>query len=258
MNPPLTPQARALVAAGRDEIEPSEGDLERVRRRLMVAVAGGAAAGLAASSTAQAGAGAAGGGVAASAAIAGASAGVSTAFKIGLVLALTAAAAAGGGALLSLSTDEHAARPSPAPVVAIEPVARPEAGPVAEPEVELEFAPDRVEPPRRAAPERRPPRAAARPETRPEPSLSQELTLVRRARAALRLGMPDRALELLTQHAARFPAPRLAQEAAVVRIEAVCALGDSARARSLTAEFGRRWPGSPLRARVRNMCGARP
>jgi hypothetical protein len=253
MNPPLTPQARALVAAGRDELDPSDGDLERVRRRIMVAVAGGAAA-LASTSTAQA---AAGGGVATSAATAGASAGISTAFKVGLVLTLTAAA--GGGALLSLSRDERATRPMPAPVAAIEPAARPEAEPVAEPEVELEFAPDRVEPPRRAAPERRPPRAAAvRPALRPEPSLSQELTLVRRARAALRLGMPDRALELLNQHGAHFPAPRLAQEAAVVRIEAMCALGDTARARSFTAEFGRRWPSSPLRARVWNMCGARP
>lgn len=79
---------------------------------------------------------------------------------------------------------------------------------------------------------------------------------MRRARAALRLGMPDRALELLAQHGVRFPAARLAQEAAVVRIEAVCALGDRARARSLTADFGRKWPSSPLRARVWNMCGA--
>jgi hypothetical protein len=254
MNPPLTPQARALVAAGRDELDPSEGDLERVRRRIMVAVAGGAA-GLAASSTAQA-AGAAGG-VATSAATAGASAGVSTALKVGLALALTAAA--GGGTLLALSRDERAARPSPGPSVAIAPRAEPQAEPVVEPEVELEFAPDRVEPPRRTATDRRPPRAeTSRPPARPEPSLSQELTLVRRARAALRLGMPDRALELLTQHGARFPAPRLAQEAAVVRIEAMCALGDTAGARSLTAEFGRRWPSSPLRARVWNMCGARP
>jgi hypothetical protein len=69
--------------------------------------------------------------------------------------------------------------------------------------------------------------------------------------------MPDRALELLSEHAARFPAARLAQEAAVVRIEAVCALGDRARARTLTAEFGRTWPASPLRARVWNMCGSR-
>jgi outer membrane protein assembly factor BamD (BamD/ComL family) len=70
--------------------------------------------------------------------------------------------------------------------------------------------------------------------------------------------MPDRALELLTEHARRFPAARLAEEAAVVRIEAVCATGDRARARSLTEGFGRTWPRSPLRVRVRNMCGARP
>jgi hypothetical protein len=48
----------------------------------------------------------------------------------------------------------------------------------------------------------------------------------------------------------------LAPEAAVVRIEAACALGDGERARALTEVFERAWPASPLRARVHKMCGA--
>jgi hypothetical protein len=266
MSPPLTPQARALVAAARADLEPSADDLERMRRRILL-VAGGAA-GLASVSSASA-AGASGGG--ASAAGAGASAasagaagiaaatGLHAGVKIGLVLLVAGAAAAGGAALVAreptatppVVTRAAPSTPPSTPAPAVRPLAP------AEPEIELEFAPDRIERPRRAAG----PRRAAEPrpaEAEPPPSLSQELTLVRRARAALRLGMPDRALELLAEHARRFAAPRLAQEAAVVRIEAMCAVGDLARARSLTEAFGRTWPRSPLRARVGNMCGARP
>jgi hypothetical protein len=276
MSPPLTPQARALVAAARAELEPSADDLERMRRRILLA-AGGAAAGLASVSSASAGASAGGASAAgaaganaagasaasASAASAGAAgaagAGIAAAsglhagVKIGLVL-LVAGAAAGGAALVSHQGTAAAppvvrraapSTPPPRPAPAVRPLA------TAEPEIELEFAPERLERPRRTEPR-------DVPQAEPPPSLSQELTLVRRARAALRLGMPDRALELLAEHARRFTAPRLAQEAAVVRIEAVCATGDRARARSLTEEFGRAWPRSPLRARVGNMCGARP
>ena len=255
MNPPLTPRARALVAAGRSDLEPSEDDLDRVRGRILMAVAGGAAAlGTAAPSSAQAAV------TASTAGAVGVSGGtVSGGLKLGLVL-LLAGAAAGGGAMLALGGSDGdaavktAATPPRTPAPAVAPPVEPEV----EPEVEFQFEPDRVEPPRRTAPEpRRPPRQAPPPRAS-SPSLSQELTLVRRARAALRLGMPDRALELLAQHAARFPDARLAQEAAVVRIEAVCATGDSARARSLTADFARAWPHSPLRARVWNMCGAKP
>jgi len=341
MSPPLTPQARALVAAGRAELEPTDGDLDRVRRRILIAAgavgAGGAAAALASSvapsaahaaaasaatgaastsaasvgataasiagtsSAAGAAAGSAAGaavsaagtaagsaaGTAAAATAAGAGSaatvsGIYAGFKIGLVLLLTGAAAAGGGVLLSRARghDSSSARtlpaphpgaseqpaaprvaapPAPASQPRPEPHVEPQVEPEVEPEVEIDFAPDRVEPHRAATEPRRPPRAAPPPApSQSAPSLGQELTLVSRARAALRLGMPDRALELLDQHAARFPAARLAQEAAVVRIEAVCATGDRARARALTEEFARTWPRSPLRARVWSMCGARP
>jgi hypothetical protein len=283
MSPPLTPQARALVAAARAELEPSAGDLDRMRRRILLAAGGAAglasassasaagasaggtsaagaagtsaagAAGASAAGAGAAGASAAGAGTAGAAGVAAAS-GLQAGVKIGLVLLVAGAAAAGGAALVSHQGTAAAppvvrraapSTPPPRPAPAVRPLA------TAEPEIELEFAPERLERPRRTEPR-------DVPQAEPPPSLSQELTLVRRARAALRLGMPDRALELLAEHARRFTAPRLAQEAAVVRIEAVCATGDRARARSLTEEFGRAWPRSPLRARVGNMCGARP
>lgn len=85
-------------------------------------------------------------------------------------------------------------------------------------------------------------------------TLEQELALIEPARAALLAGDARRALGLLTRHRRQFPASMFDQEVAATRIEALCRLGDGARARREMAEFTRRWPASNLSARVASLC----
>ncbi len=96
---------------------------------------------------------------------------------------------------------------------------------------------------------------AAVPATPAAPSLDDEISLVRDARAALRGGDPGQALALLDEHDRRFPAGALAEDCAAARIYALCALGRTEPARSLASRFLSEHPVSPHAASVRNSCG---
>jgi TolA-binding protein len=93
------------------------------------------------------------------------------------------------------------------------------------------------------APKRAPTRA-------PSDDVREEIRLLDHARAALLQRAPSRALERLNLYARRFPRGALRQEAAVLRIEALRAQGDQARAAALAQEFLAKHPGSPHAERV--------
>lgn len=88
-------------------------------------------------------------------------------------------------------------------------------------------------------------------------SLADEVAQLQKAKLALRDGNPARALTELGVYGQRFPHPRLGAEATVVRIEALSASGDTARAKTLAEGFLGKNPNSPYATRLRSLTGAR-
>lgn len=121
--------------------------------------------------------------------------------------------------------------PAPAPQPDAAPLTEPPAAPV---------APDGPRPSKRPA--------------RGEDSVAAEVNLLRRAR----LAEPSARLELLEEHARRFPTGILAAERGLLEIEARCALGQRERARELAASYPKRFSGSPLVERAANLCRSDP
>jgi TolA-binding protein len=88
--------------------------------------------------------------------------------------------------------------------------------------------------------------------------LREEIALMDLARAALRSGSPKSALEYLEQYRSRFPSGSFGQEAQALRIEAIAASGNIARARSLAKAFLARSPNSPHSARLQRLVDSSP
>jgi len=85
-------------------------------------------------------------------------------------------------------------------------------------------------------------------------TIEDEAALLAKGRTALRDGRPGDALTYVTEHARLFPQGSLAQERAMLKVAARCEAGDRETARSDAQEFVRRYPASPLRARVLALC----
>jgi hypothetical protein len=83
-----------------------------------------------------------------------------------------------------------------------------------------------------------------------EDTVAAEVDLLRRAK----LGAPAERLQLIEEHARRFPNGILAAERGLLEIEARCALGQRDAARELAASYPRRFPGSPLVDRAATLC----
>lgn len=98
-------------------------------------------------------------------------------------------------------------------------------------------------------------RASAAPPIASADGLGAELASLDAARSRLRGGDAAGALVQLDAHARRFPKPRLGQEAALVRIEALAALGRCAEARRIGDAFLSANAGSVLAQRVRSIMG---
>jgi outer membrane protein assembly factor BamD (BamD/ComL family) len=96
-------------------------------------------------------------------------------------------------------------------------------------------------------------RGAAAGSAKDASSLPEELSALESARRALVAGDPKRALQLLEDYARRFSKPRLGTEAAVLRIEALMANGDRARANQLGTEFLAKHTNGPYERRVRSL-----
>jgi hypothetical protein len=85
--------------------------------------------------------------------------------------------------------------------------------------------------------------------------LDEELRSLEAARASLASGNPRRTLSLLDEYSRTFRAPRLTSEATVLRIEALAASGERARAEQLGKEFLRFHANGPFGRRVRSLIG---
>jgi hypothetical protein len=107
--------------------------------------------------------------------------------------------------------------------------------------------------PRVQAPERTAPRRSAL-LARSTDALAAEIALVRKARAALDAGDARAALGLSTQHSARFPGGVLAQEAAVIRVLALCEMGRAAEAGAIARHLEQTSKRSPHLDRLRGSC----
>lgn len=183
--------------------------------------------------------------------------------KLGAPLAVVCAIGLGLGLGLGLGDAGHAEAPAAKPSAPVAPAEVPaplapappasERGPVRVDD--LPPAPAREEaeasPPAGALPRARPPRAsAAAPATS---AFHAELALVETARASLARGDSEACLRALRRHQARFPAGVFAEEARVMRIEALVARGDHDRAGELGEAFLTERPNSAYAARVRSI-----
>ncbi len=88
----------------------------------------------------------------------------------------------------------------------------------------------------------------------PQP-IDDELAWLGAAQDALRKRQPTRALQLVQEHAFRYPRGALAPERTAVHALALCALSRKEAARAVLADLERRAPSSPLLDRVRRNCG---
>lgn len=112
-----------------------------------------------------------------------------------------------------------------------------------------------------SAPEREPsqaPPAAAPPQIEPAPAiadtLTEELALLRGARAALERGEAERALVFLDRHEERFEHGVLTQERLATRALALCATGQTVDARRTARVLQQLAPRSPHLMRLRSSC----
>jgi hypothetical protein len=117
-------------------------------------------------------------------------------------------------------------------------------------------------PPPPAAPSPQP-TAANEPATSPQPQaiaphLSEELRLMRAASTALSRNDMPRTLNVLSEHATRFPEGALREERRALRVISLCKQGRSHFALVERDEFLSSSPRSPLTARVREACEASP
>ena len=226
----LSPEARAIIDAGRHG--DGAGDIERarVRRELMAKIAAG---------TAMLGA--------SSAAAGGSSTGSLTLAKILLPIVLVAGGV--GGTLAWRAHKQPAPVAPPAPVAAAPaPVVAPTIVPV--PTV---APPPAAEPVRHAPPHHA--HVAARAETSAD-HLAEETALLASANAQLRAGDARRALSLLDDYDHRYPGGVLREEVLATRVIARCQIGlePDAASRRAADTFLRRHPTTPLASRVRSSC----
>jgi hypothetical protein len=268
----LSQRARELLEAGKPAIEPGPGAAQRVRDRLTAALEAGAG-----DSADTGAAGSADGLVGA-----GGQAGAGLSLKLMLVVT----AIAGGAALTYLvATSGSDVEPTPPePAVPSEQakarvVAYADKEPLAEPRESTQGPPPPAAPPDAGVHEReaRQPRSGParaqdslaidlssepRPDTRvhapsppPSGSLSAELRFIESARAHLARGDARRALAVLSRHAAEFPSGQLAQEAAELRVRALCRAGNDEQAEAEASRLLERWPASPFAGREGEVCG---
>jgi hypothetical protein len=239
----LSREARELVRRAKDVEGPGAADRARVRAKLDARLALGAGAGAAAA--------AAGAGSRAHLSWVGV-----TKWVVGLGV-VTMAAVGAGTYFAGRPTAERTAATAQvaAPVVPAATTAAPE--PSSPPAIAVTDLP--------VAPPSAPARAAARvrvasPAEPPgeEQAVSEELSILLRAQAAMRAGSPEAALAALDEHARRFPVGALAEERSSERVFALCALGRTADARVEAAHFLSAFPRSPSAARVSASCGAQP
>jgi hypothetical protein len=89
----------------------------------------------------------------------------------------------------------------------------------------------------------------------PRASLGEQLEQIKRARAALRAGDHQRALELIDAYRARPTGGELGAEASLLRIEALARSGQRDAAAREARQFASEYPNSPLIDRALSFAG---
>jgi hypothetical protein len=84
--------------------------------------------------------------------------------------------------------------------------------------------------------------------------LAEELKLLSSAREGLKRGDSAEALARVAEHERRFPSGILTLEARALQVDALCEAGRREAAHEAAEAFLKRWPESPLSARVRSAC----
>jgi hypothetical protein len=234
---PLSPRAQALLDAARDATGPDDAAIVRMRARIAAGAAGGVGV---AAATKVVTAGGLGGGAK-------------------LALAVLAVTAVGSGAWWITRDDGPSRdRVQPPAKVAVQPSAS------ALPAVPPAVVPPPSAPARSARPDDPPPDVANEPtapaprRTPPPPraklSLADEVALVDDAMAALRRDDAAAALAAADDHVTTFGRNgQLAEEAAAIRVEALCKLGDGRWSDALDG-FDARWPRSAQRPKLSAAC----
>jgi hypothetical protein len=92
--------------------------------------------------------------------------------------------------------------------------------------------------------------AKLRPTSAPSSSLSRELEVLKQAHEALAGGNPSGAMAALDDYHARFPQGTLGAEETVIRVRALLARGDRARATAIAHQFSTAHPDSLYARRV--------
>jgi len=254
----LTPEARALTRAVREAERPDPGARDRIRGRLLAAIGGGASVGALPAAAAAKSAATAGAATAATGAVTvgGGSVATVTVGKVAVWLAIglgggTATMATGYAVQTAWRSQATESAPT-AQVVAVPSVAAAPAAVPPQPRWPAEAASAAFA----AEPVDSLPATAPRPSSSgPSSTLAEERSLVERAQLALRDGNPARALELLDQHARRYPAGLLVEERRAARVLALCRLGRLDAAKDESNRLVAETPDSPLAPRVRRSCG---
>jgi hypothetical protein len=254
----LSADARSVIAAAAGGDDPAGVDRDRVRARVLAAIAAGSVTGTAPPHAAATTTATAVGAKVVAIAVA------------AVVIAAVAYLAVGRGATTDTATPDRDVE------VAVEAATATVAGEIATvagatataapPEVVTPAPPRPARAPRAAATgpadgaieiDREVEDAASAPPPatlRSADSLREERALVARANAALRDGDPRAALGAVAEHARRFPDGVLAEERTATRVVALCELGRVAEADRARASFAARWPRSVHAARVHAAC----
>lgn len=221
----LSPRARALFEAGRESLQPSATDRERVFAALSTRLGGLEPAGTDAPK--------------APAAASGLGWPVMAALVAGI-----AVIGAGGYALF---------RPASAPRAA----PAPSSAPPASARVEASLTPSADVPTSDLPPEAtEQSRSAARPSVSAQPSdrLAEEVAILSAAERDLHAGQYQSALRLLDEHRRKFPKGTLTQERMAARVQALCGLGRVDEAQTALARLTRLSPNSPHQEQAREAC----
>jgi hypothetical protein len=99
------------------------------------------------------------------------------------------------------------------------------------------------------------PRSTVRPSASSTTSLTEEVRLLSKAERQLSDGLAEDALKTLGEHERRFPRGALAEERMAARVEALCALSRGAEARTELGRLSRAYPKSPHLDGARRFCG---
>ena len=238
----LSPEARAILEAGRYGDDPTPEDRARLRATIMRATAMGAAVGVALTAGNAAG-------------------GALTAVKGAMVIKLLTVAAVVGAAsttaviaMRGQHVTHEAARDSTAKADTIALEAATLAGEEPPPTDMLSDALAAPPTTHAATPPLPATRAAPRPRPNSADTLEAETNDLREAQEALRDHDAARALQLLDAQIARYGRGALEHERAAARIIALCDLRRTSEAKKALARFRQAYPRSPLLPRVQAAC----